>query len=188
MRTKRAVRIIVVTCLVCCVVALFGCSAKDDGAAVALDAQLAALKTHDMVVIEEYREAGMFDPQDYGVSVEAFADCCFDGFSYEVGESETHDDFTAVEVALSVCDQTQMIASLEAARDAALDEGADAMVEGFADPWLYELYEQEPWERHELSATVPMRQDAETGEWLIIDKGGLCASLLDGYDMRQILS
>ena len=126
-----------------------------------------------------------FFPQDYGVGQDAFAAWYFDGTDVQVADTDVQGDKATVHLSYTAKRMADVLPLLEQARDAALAAGASATQEGYANAQFDALAVTAQVATDQLEAYVYLTRGSD-GTWSIDDYAALAASLLDGYDPRQI--
>lgn len=168
-------------------VSLAGCSASADDASVAAssaEVTLQQIAAADDATVSDMLSSVQFYSQDYGVSSAVFAQACYEGMVYRVGEASVSGDEAQVEVSVTVPVAADVLTTLKQARDAALANGEDALRDGYADAAFKDIMSQTEWDFETLSASVSLVR-GDDGSWELADKATLAAVLLDGFDPRQ---
>ena len=126
-----------------------------------------------------------FYPQDYGVGEEAFAAWYFDGADVQVADTAVDGEKATVRLTYNAKRMADVLPLLEAARDAALAGGAQPTQDGYANAQFEAAAANAQVATDRLETYVYLTRSAD-GTWAIDDRALLAASLLDGYDPRQI--
>lgn len=165
---------------------LVGCSGDAENVQSSLEDTLAAVQQCDRDTLDDLFDAVWFYPQDYGVSAVCFAEAYFEDLTYSVDDVQVKGDgAAAVDLTVSAYRMSDVLATMEAARDESSAAGADFSSEGYADVAFATMAEEAQWGGDELSVSVDLEQ-ADDGSWAISDEATFAAVLLDGYDPRQV--
>ena len=168
---------------------MLGCSAgagasQAEGAQEAVAAVTSTLTTESATASDLFASVQFF-PQDYGVGQDAFAAWYFDGTDVQVADTDAQGDKATVHLSYTAKRMADVLPLLEQARDAALAAGASATQEGYANAQFDALAATAQVATDQLEAYVYLTRGSD-GTWSIDDYAALAASLLDGYDPRQI--
>lgn len=127
----------------------------------------------------------LFFPQDYGVGEDAFAAWYFDGADVQIASTDVQGNAATVRITYNAKRMADVLPLLEHARDAALAAGASATQDGYANAQFDAAVANAQVATDQLESYVYLTR-ASDGTWSIDDRAMLAASLLDGYDPRQI--
>lgn len=165
---------------------LAGCSDDAANAQSSLEDTLAAVQRCDEDTLDDLFDVVWFYPQDYGVSAVCFAEAYFGDLTYSVDDVQVKGDGAAVvDLTVSAYRMSDVLATMEAARDEVSAAGTDFSSEGYADVAFATLAEDAQWGGDELSVSIDLEQ-ADGGSWVVSDEATFAAVLLDGYDPRQV--
>lgn len=169
--------------------AFAGCAAnggvsQDQAAQEAVTAITSTLDA-DAATAESLFDLIAFYPQDYGVASDVFAAWYFDGANCQPVATDVQGDAATVTVTFNAKRMADVLPVMEHARDAAIEAGANAMQEGYANAQFEAAAANAQVATEARQVSVALAKDAD-GTWAISDKATLAAALLDGYDPRQI--
>ena len=108
--------VLVAALLFSALIACAACSKEDpvEAARESAEAQLQRLAEGDAVFAAELLEAVAFSPEDYGVTMDAFAQVMVDGFTYEIVSAEAQDTGNVVVMA-NISDRSSRVEGLRTA-------------------------------------------------------------------------
>ena len=169
--------------------AFAGCAAnggasKGQAAQEAVTAITSTLDT-DAATAEGLFELIAFYPQDYGVAPDVFAAWYFDGADCQPAATDVQGDAATVTVTFNAKRMADVLPIMEHARDAAIETGANAMQDGYANAQFEAAAANAQVVTEQRQVSVALSKGSD-GAWTINDKATLAAALLDGYDPRQI--